>query len=910
MNSGKAFTAFIISETHWDRAWYLPFQTFRLRLVRLIDQLIDVLSENPDYRSFLLDGQMLPIEDYLEIRPKKRQHLKKLVQDGRLFVGPWYALADEFLVSPEALIRNLLIGIRRGEELGGTTLVGYIPDAFGHIRQLPQIFQGFEIDSAIFWRGLGDEGETLGDEFSWQAPNGSTVLAVHLRHGYFNATHLGYPIIWGDPSAFNFNLEKAVEKLGAAVESLKPHNKSGVFLLMNGIDHADIEPQLPVIILKANQKFPDIQFKHGSLPEYLIRVRAGLNSEVPAFTGELNRSRYGFGLHGVYSSRIYLHQANERAQTLLEGYTEPLSTWTWMLGEPYPAEFIDLAWRTLLKNHPHDDICGCSIDVVHRENMVGFEQVRQIGEPLARDAYRILMANIDRTAQPGTPFVIYNPVASSRTETAELALIFDADDPVVDGFQLVDSVGDHIPFQTLTHEKTIRPEVGKIQDQIRVRIAATLKDLPGCGYRVLFAQPCQTNTVPDITDPIQTSDSGMENQFLRVEIKPDGSLNLLDKRTGQQFENLLVFIDDEDIGDEYDYSPAPNPEPITTQGQPANIQILESGPLQVSYQIEQTLHLPCSLTPDRQGRSSDRLACELTTILTLRHNDPHITIQTRFENLARDHRLRVLFPTDIQTKVAAADGHFDVIERPIAIPECAEWDQPPVPTRHQRYFVDLSDGEVGLVIFNRGLPEYEIISAAGQNTIAVTLLRAVGYLSQAGLTTRPKGHAGPADISAPEAQCLGTHTFEYAIAPHSGEWESVYALAYRFRTPMYIRNGLESSGNLPPVSFRQEWAANQVKIVDRRGYLPVECSFLSIEPEIITLSAVKRSENGQYLIIRIYNPTMESIQTQLTLFLPIQKAFEVNLNETILDEIPIRNEHSIELALGAKTIKTIAICKE
>jgi alpha-mannosidase len=319
------------------------------------------------------------------------------------------------------------------------------------------------------------------------------------------------------------------------------------------------------------------------------------------------------------------------------------------------------------------------------------------------------------------------------------------------------------------------------------------------------------------------------------------------------------------------------------------------------------LDLPVSLTADRQGRSPDRTACTLTTRVTLRHNSPRLDIATTFDNQARDHRLRVLFPTDIQTEVAAADGHFDVIERPIAIPDRPDWDQPPVPTRHQRYFVDLSDGEAGLAIFNRGLAEYEIIPTPGKNTIAITLLRAVGYLSQSDLATRPAGQAGPADIATPEAQCLGTHTFEYAIAPHAGDWQSIYAAAYQFRTPIYVRNGLESEGFILSVAQRKDWKPEVIRVNDRSGSLPHECSFLTIEPAALHLSAVKRAEEGKRLIIRLYNPTCHSITGKIQLYFPIQAAHEVSLNEVLLDKLPIEKGNSVALEIGAKSIKTIAL---
>ena len=394
----KKYTGTLVSHTHWDRAWYAPFEVFRVRLVRLIDRLIDLLDRDPAYRSFMLDGQVLPIEDYLAIRPERRGDLERLVRSGRLVIGPWYALADEYLVSPEALIRNLLIGTRTAEALGGCMREGYVPDSFGHIAQLPQILQGFGIGSAVFWRGVGDEGERLHNEFWWQAPDGTSVLAIHLPDGYHNASNLGYPMRWGDPSALTFDPELALDRLAAAVATLGPVARTPYLLLMNGIDHAEPDPHTPEVIVRANAVLPDITIEHGALAEYVSRVRAHLSGgehgqetdALPVFRGEFNRGRYTFSLQGTHSTRMVLKQANARAETLLERYAEPLSALAALLDEPYPAAFLDHAWRTLLKNHPHDDICGCSVDAVHRENMMRYEMVEQLDQTIARDSFRAI----------------------------------------------------------------------------------------------------------------------------------------------------------------------------------------------------------------------------------------------------------------------------------------------------------------------------------------------------------------------------------------------------------------------------------------------------------------------------------------------------------------------------------------
>jgi len=908
--SNKLFTAIMVSETHWDRAWYVPFQVFRVRLVRLIDRVLELLDRDAEFHSFMLDGQMLPIEDYLEIRPERRADLERLVRAGRLQVGPWYALADEYLVSPEALIRNLIIGMRMAGELGAVMREGYVPDAFGHIGQLPQILRGFGINSAVFWRGVGDEGEELGNEFWWQAPDGSRVLTVHLRDGYHNASNLGYPMRWGDPSAMEFNPELAMSQLRRAIDLIKPYAHTPYLLLMNGIDHSEAEPLVPAIIRQANQQLDDVHIEHGRLSDFVDRVRSQITPEcLRTFEGEFNRGRYAVILQGVYSTRMYLKQANDRVQTLLESYAEPLSAWAWLLGGDYPAAFLDAAWRKLLKNHAHDDICGCSVDTVHREMMTRFGEAEQIGSTLARDSYRHLMKHIQRDAQPGVPFVLYNPLGWPRSETMELDLHFERSDDTANDFRLVDAAGQAIPYQILGHGEHFSMEVLKANRKHEVRVALPMKELPACGYRVFFA--VRGATPLQIKAPLQLLPNGVENQHLKVLINTDGSLDVLDKGTGHQFHQLGYFYDEEDAGDEYDFSPCPNPLALSSLGRPAQVTLVHAGPLQVTYSIKTVLPLPLSLTEDRQRRSEQLVDCPITTTVTLRWDSRVLDVRTRLTNLARDHRLRVCFPTDIQADQATADGHFDVVSRPIDLPSKPDWAQPPVPARHQRHFVDLSDGRLGLAVFNRGLPEYEIVRLPGGNCVAITLLRCVEYISRGDLLTR-QGHAGVPCL-APEGQCQGEHTFEYAIYPHAGDWQSVLRAAYTWHTPAVLRRADEHEGYIPGEVWPESSPADdltapvRLKPIELSGELPPELSFLSLEPDTLVLSAVKRSEAGDALIVRFYNPVAETVQARVRLFKSIRRAQLVNLNEEFQADLGIDNDGGLTFPVKGKQVCTLAL---
>ncbi|MEA3346298.1 MAG: glycoside hydrolase family 38 C-terminal domain-containing protein, partial [Chloroflexota bacterium] len=694
----------VVSETHWDRAWYVPFQEFRVRLVRLIDRLLDLLERDPDFHCFMLDGQMVVLEDYFAIRPENRARVKHFVQEGRLQVGPWYVLVDEFLVSPESMIRNLLIGWRMAEELGGVMEVGYAPDTFGHIAALPQILAGFNLDNAVFWRGMGPEGEELGTEFEWIAPDGTSVLAIWMADGYHNVSNLGYPIKWGDISQMRFDLELALEQIERAVESARARANTSALLLMNGIDHAEAQPELSQILAAARERFPEIEFRHATLEDHIVQVRAA-QPELRKWSGEFNQGTYTSVLQGVYSTRMYLKQANHRVLTLLERYAEPLSGLAWALtGREGDPAFLEEAWRWVLRNHPHDDICGCSVDRVHEEMMYRFGQAEQIGRTIARDSFRSILREIDYTQREGLPMTLFNPLGWPRQDIALLEIPFDMGDPIADDFQILDGDGQEIPYQKLSDEPRFWMEVLKGNAKRVVTVALPVNVSAG-GYTSYYVQPAAGDQ-PVMEKRLRVWERGAENDFVSLQIQPDGSFTLTDKGTGITYQGLNRFEDVEDAGDEYTYSPSLEGQTLTTEGLEATITRLQAGPLQATFRVGLDFRVPASLSEDGQKRSEERVSLPISSKITLFADRPGVYISTTVDNRAKDHRLRALFPTPLRPEYSHADGHFAVIEREIDLPEVTGWEEDPSPTKHQRAFVDISDGGAGLALLNRGLPEY------------------------------------------------------------------------------------------------------------------------------------------------------------------------------------------------------------
>ncbi|HYN86919.1 MAG TPA: hypothetical protein VER55_00245, partial [Ardenticatenaceae bacterium] len=323
---------FVVSHTHWDREWYETFQQFRLRLVDLIDQVLDLLDNAPGYEYFMLDGQAIVLEDYLAVRPEREQDLRRLVQAGRLLIGPWYILPDEFLVSPEALIRNLQHGIRVSRRFGEPMPIGYIPDPFGHVGQMPQILRGFGIGEVVLARGLGREPV----ELLWEGPDGSRVLLLYLREGYGNFAWLPT-----DPELFVEELRRRADTFLAAAYTPNA-------LLLNGTDHLFPLPDLPRLLDAARGRLPGTTIRHATLPQYVSAVRADLHDDgrdLPLIAGELRSAERLHLLPAVLSTRMWIKQANDACETLLERYAEPLCAWSCLLQGPDRRAELDLAWR-------------------------------------------------------------------------------------------------------------------------------------------------------------------------------------------------------------------------------------------------------------------------------------------------------------------------------------------------------------------------------------------------------------------------------------------------------------------------------------------------------------------------------------------------------------------------------------
>jgi len=847
----KKYKGIMISKTHWDREHSRPFEQFRWHLVyNVMDKLMEIYENVPEYKSFMFDGQSLGIWDYLEMRPEREADIKRYVKEGRLVVGPFFVGPDEFIPSGESLVRNLLMGHKIAGQFGGVMKIAYNPDAFGHIAQLPQILRGFGINATVFSRSVGEDIGKPGTEFLWEAPDGSEVIAVYNHYG--NAAGL------------STDLESALNQIKNTIANMQP-KELPYFLLSNGSDGSPPQAHVPEVIKYANENLEDTEVVHGTLQQYIDLVSSSA-SRLPHYQGELRWGRYNLILGGVYSARTYLKQANVQTQTLLEKYTEPLATFAWaMVGDEYPAVFLSRAWHLLLQNHFHDTICACSQDKVYHDAMMRYAHSQQIAEKLKERSLKVLVREIQTESEipNATALVVCNPLSFERTEVAtkKIYLPVEAEGQLTP-YVVKDADGKVMPSQ-IRHQRIREHFQPTIWDKRyptgkRIRefdISFIAEAVPSCGYKTYYLCPGEKAT---LTEDLSITEMGMENDFLSVFINPNGTLNLKDKCSGQSYSGLHFFEDVESVCGEYNHYTAPNSQVITSLNEPARITLVENGPLCATFKIELNMLLPEAATEDVQGRSEKLVPCPITTYVTLSARSRRLDFRTIVDNQAKDHRLRVRFPTGIQTDSVHAEGQFHVIQRKIQLPDATGWAEPPVPEHPHQTFVSLTDGQRGFTLINKGLPEYAAEKTEDSVTLSLTLLRSVAWIGREFFVTASY------KIPTPDAQCLGRNEFEYSIVPHEGEWKDakVWQLAHGFNASFEI-----AESSLHP------------------GSLPKETSMISLQPDELIITAIKKAESDDALVIRFYNISDQPVTGKLALCSPIDKAMVTNLLEEPLEEI-------------------------
>ncbi|MBD3188392.1 hypothetical protein GF325_16270 [Candidatus Bathyarchaeota archaeon] len=936
----------LVPETHWDREWYLPFQEYRAKLVQMLDRLLTIFAKNPQYVNFTLDGQTIPLEDYLEVRPGKRDELQEAISSKRLSIGPFYILPDEFLVSGESMIRNLLLGRKIAQSFGVEPMkAGYIPDPFGHFAQMPQILAGFGIPSIIFSRGFDDSFEQLGldMEFRWDAPgNAASIIGIHLVKHYGNCARLS---TIKDQTTGNF--EQALRRMYQVATEINEHTVTDAILLNNGTDHTFAQPEIPDMVAQWNEKHGDdfgrmIQADFEHYTNLVLEDIDKKNLHLKHFQGELHGGRYQNLLSGVFSARMWIKQWNKVCEQRLSRYAEPLSTIAWIHGCGKPGkngtlvddrEYLWTGWKWLLKNHPHDSICGCSIDHVHDVDMrTRFGWAEQVATEIFKNASLDICKSMEMDTRDGErfPILVFNPCPRARSMLVTIPVFLDKNmlEVFPPGTTQVEDM-DGNPVYSFTSECDMEDRYMHVNDVIH-SINFLARNIPGLGWKVFFLVPGEEPvvTLENLKNKVKSSaisgsipDGGwIENEFYKVTMHGDGTFDVLDKDTGVLYQRQGMLEDVGDWGDEYDFSgPGDGQEDITilSVGHVRDVEIVNHGNI-ASLRASYVLPIPVSLAEDRSCRSSDTVPCPAGVTVTIDAATKMIHVDVTVENNAMDHRLRMRFNSGLMADAVDAEGHFHVIQRPVDLPEGENWHQPPVPTKHQDMFVSVSDGSNCFTVMNFGLPEYapSRAPADGSVSLAITLFRSVGWLSRGDIATR-KGNAGP-DLSTPGAQCLGVHECFLGITTGSGDWftSKSHLTADEFINPIQVISPLSLAQSMRMIDafILGVNLSLEGSISDPLPAMHANCELENADAFLLT--AFKRAENqDNACIIRLINMAGDPRDGTIHLGKPVASAAVVNLAEnTPSDEVKAEiinvNGNSITFRAGAHVILTMMVSFE
>jgi alpha-mannosidase len=708
------------------------------------------------------------------------------------------------------------------------------------------------------------------------------------------------------------NMEVFVREFFEMVEKIKPESVTPNVLMGELNDAQWMCPGIDKIVAelqKLDRNGDTIRL--SSIPDYFGMIKRS-KEKLQTFKGEMRypfKQNFAFRLCNVLSTRMYLKQLNRQAEYLLTAWTEPFNTFASLLGSPYPQAMLFDAWKKMHINHSHDDIGGCSVDYVHEDMLWRYRQVTErcrglLHRSLGTIARQVGSAEIEKNQ---SRLVVFNPLASGRNNISR----FYVDVPLgieCKDIQVADSKGNTVASEIISSSMD---KSSPLELQLsgcpavpikRYNIEVSTANIPSMGYSqyTLTALP---QPAPK-AQPLPCGRNWMENEFLKASFNSDGTLNLLDKKTGQSFENLHYF---QDCGQDraariswYLIYPAQD-KVYNSKGIKAEISVIHNSSLSTSIKVDYCFNIPKSLDLNNvkmvkqehftsyryEKRSDELIPLKITSIFTLNAGSRRVDVETTLDNQATDHWLRVMFPTKVKTDSSYADSAFDVVKRPVEKFDTQEYielkTQGDVQTFPMLTFADLASDERSLAVLVNGLPDYDIVDG-DDRTIAVSLLRAIFNGRIDPETKMPQVNS---------SQCLGIHSYQYAIYPHKGTWDKAAVLDEAL------------DHNLPLMG---------VQLMGKgTGTLPTSASFISFSKPGLVISALKKAQSGDGIVLRLYNPSAKAIETDITFSLgKLASVQSTNLLEEPLPgkKLKIDKSGKFHLSAGPKKIVTLLLtCK-
>ncbi|WP_269524563.1 glycoside hydrolase family 38 C-terminal domain-containing protein [Coraliomargarita parva] len=908
----------VVSNTHWDREFRRSFEKTRRRLITMMDKAIDILEKDPEFKSFTLDGHSVMVDDYLEMRPEKREVVTRLIGEGRLVIGPWFSLPEEFTIGHESLVRNFLKGKQNMEKYGAKPVtVAYTPSSWGQTGQLPQILRNFGLDKMMFYRGISHHEADA--EYMWAAPDGTEVFAsrfaMFARYNWYYLVHrpvttgrsfqkdyqwgeydeAGMRIadgLAGEDLSFDVQdpalpysketLKDAVEKM---IEAEGRHFTTEVFLAMNGHDISAPHPLEPQVVKDAAEIFKGkYKIEQATLEEFWEEALKHLDRDAIAHLKGERRSYLKEGLWtylfpGTISARTYLKLADFDSTQRIVYSAEPMAVLGAMCGADYPKDYLQRGWDFLIDNHTHDANGGCAPDAVCLDMEQRYRKASDCADIVTEDMMAHVVKNLSPEGLDGKAIqlVVFNPLPVERDVTAyvDVEVPREMDAKAV---KLTHADDENPVQQPISNEKSSCFvdsiwEVPRILESNRIRFYARFNKLPACGYRVYQI----TGTPDEVRTPstLVVGSNRMANELLDVTVNGNGTLTVTNKMTGKTYSEINYFTDQGECGNAWKHDAPTYDRTYNSLGVQANVAVSESGPLRSSITADFEFKVPLDYA-DGSTRSDILVGLPVKIEYSLEAGKDTIGVKVTVDNKAKDHWLRVALPSGIQTDVSYADSHFDVVERAVEIPDSTGWVEQAFGTHPLRTFAGLSDGTDGLAVMPKGLFEYEVCNDAGK-TFLLTLIRACRIklaVSEEKVTELPDEGI----------QCPGVRTFEYGICIHEGDWRKAKLLtkAAGINTP--LRMVVAGRG---------------------KGELDHSMSAVQLDNELLHVSAIKKAEDGCGLIVRLFNPDDSEQSATLTLGREMAVAKLVQMDEsTLVEELPMKG-NTVSLTMPSKKIFTV-----
>lgn len=893
----------IMSNSHLDREHRHAFQETRIMLVNMIDDLIRIMENDPEYKYFTLDGQAIILHDYLEVKPQRKEKLKKLIQDGRILIGPWYSLVDCYSVIPESIIRNLLIGYRVCGEFSKPMKVGYSIFSFGQIAQLPQIYAGFGINDIMFYKSASRE-IIPQSEFIWTAPDGSEAFATRLGkearwNFYFdfdipvilggNAKKPGWQSKFTDAVRLcHMNDEKFVkqystelqpdirvredlieESVNTVLELLNESASQNVFLAFEGTDFTSPLKEIPAAIESANRIMEGkMELIHSNPLEYIKEVKedVDLNSLV-RYQGEMRFGPVNKVHCETMGTNSEIKQAMFHAENTIINYAEPLSSFLGINGGRYEKELFDLAWRYLLASQAHDSVHGSGNPKIKTDNLNRLEQVQEIADSITRRAIEGLAGLIDMSGYEKEEIIIavFNTTPYARSEIMKITVDLPVEE-LVEDYWLEELDGERTEFYQLARynfnlamvHRSYRP---KSVYSDRVELMVNVKDIPSMGYKLLKLKRVKgsngtsTNPFPPgyfPYNPIGKSGNVLDNGLIRVTIGNNGSINVYDYATKKCYSGLNCFTDTGSSGDFWVHREPCYNRIITSKGGAAQIELIQNSGLSATCRIVMKMDIPEDLTEDKMSRSLHTINTEIVSKVTVSKGSKRIDFKTSLDNKCKNHMFIVSFPIGIEAEYAYWEAPFEIRRRNVdKFTDNYGKKGEELERQAMQGFIDISDGKDGVALFTKGLREVGTVNDHGAE-INLTLFRAASG-------TFPIHNDLLIGFEKETSQCLGEQTFEYSVFIHTG--------------CIAAGNVIEESRKyaIPPVSAQIGTGEG--------GVLKGSASFMSFKDNSLVLCAVKLAEDGEGIIVRVNNPTENHAHSEMSFMNEINEAYLTDMKE-------------------------------